>query len=39
MAEPSQLQRKTIGVYTIAFLIILLLLCILLKKEYWRDVH
>lgn len=39
LGEPAQLQRKTIGVYTIAFLIILLLLCILLKKEYWRDVH
>ena len=39
MAEPAQLQRKTIGVYTIAFLIILMILCILLKKEYWRDVH
>jgi ubiquinol-cytochrome c reductase cytochrome c1 subunit len=39
MAEPAQLQRKTIGVYTLAFLIILLLLCMMLKKEYWRDVH
>ena len=39
MAEPAQLQRKTIGVFTIAFLIILMLLCIVLKAEYWRDVH
>ncbi len=39
MAEPAQLKRKTIGVYTIAFLIILMLLCIVLKAEYWRDVH
>lgn len=39
LAEPAQLQRKTIGVYTIAFLIILMGLCYLLKKEYWRDVH
>lgn len=39
MAEPAQLQRKTIGVFTIAFLIILMLLCMLLKAEYWRDVH
>lgn len=39
LAEPAQLQRKTIGVWTIAFLIIFLLLTIWLKKEYWRDVH
>lgn len=39
MAEPAQLQREKIGVFTIAFLIILMLLCVALKAEYWRDVH
>jgi len=39
VGEPAQLKRKKIGVYTLSFLIILLLLCMLLKKEYWRDVH
>lgn len=39
LGEPAQLKRKTIGVYTLGFLIILLLLCMMLKKEYWRDVH
>jgi len=39
LAEPAQLQRKKIGVYTLIFLIILMGLCYLLKKEYWRDVH
>lgn len=39
LAEPAQLQRKRIGVFTLAFLIILMGLCYLLKKEYWRDVH
>jgi len=39
VGEPALLKRKTIGVYTLSFLIILLLLCMLLKKEYWRDVH
>ena len=39
MAEPAQLQRQSIGVFTLAFLIILMLLCIVLKAEYWRDVH
>lgn len=39
LAEPAQLQRKKLGVYTLAFLIILMGLSYLLKKEYWRDVH
>lgn len=39
LAEPAQLQRKTIGVWTMVFLIILLLLTMALKKEFWRDVH
>ena len=39
MAEPAQLKRHTIGVFTITFLIILMLLCMMLKAEYWRDVH
>ena len=39
LAEPAQLQRKSIGVYTMIFLVLLLLLCMMLKHEYWRDVH
>lgn len=39
LAEPAQMQRQKIGVFTLAFLIILMGLCYLLKKEYWRDVH
>jgi ubiquinol-cytochrome c reductase cytochrome c1 subunit len=39
LAEPVQLKRQKIGVFTLAFLIILMGLCYLLKKEYWRDVH
>ena len=39
LAEPAQLQRKTMGVWTLLFLIMLLILTYLLKKEYWRDVH
>lgn len=39
LAEPAQMQRKSLGVYTLAFLIILMGLSYLLKKEYWRDVH
>jgi len=39
LGEPAQLKRKSIGVYTIIFLILLMLLCMLLKNEYWRDIH
>lgn len=39
LAEPAVLKRQTIGVYTLAFLLILMGLCYLLKKEFWRDVH
>lgn len=39
LAEPAQLKRKTIGVWTMLFLIVLLLLAMALKKEFWRDVH
>ena len=39
LAEPAQMQRKKIGVFSILFLIILMGLCYLLKKECWRDVH
>jgi len=39
MGEPAQLKRHKIGVFTIGFLILLMLLCIMLKAEYWRDVH
>ena len=39
LAEPAQLQREQIGVFTLLFLIILMGLAFLLKKEFWRDVH
>jgi len=39
LGEPAQLKRKTIGVFSIAFVLLLMGLCYLLKKEYWRDVH
>ena len=39
LAEPAQLKRTSMGVYSILFLIILMMLSYLLKKEYWRDVH
>ena len=39
MAEPIKLKRHTVGVFVIAFLIILFISAYLLKKEYWKDIH
>lgn len=39
LAEPAQLQRTKMGIFSLLFLIILMGLTYLLKKEYWRDVH
>jgi ubiquinol-cytochrome c reductase cytochrome c1 subunit len=39
MGEPGQLERRSLGWYVIAFLILFTILAYFLKKEYWRDVH
>jgi ubiquinol-cytochrome c reductase cytochrome c1 subunit len=31
--------RTHIGVYVLLFLVVLLVLTYLLKKEYWKDIH
>ena len=38
IAEPAQLQRRSLGFPVIAFLLFFTLLAWLLKKEYWKDV-
>lgn len=37
--EPAKLVRKEIGVYVILFLLVLLVVSYMLKKEYWKDIH
>jgi ubiquinol-cytochrome c reductase cytochrome c1 subunit len=39
LGEPIKLKRYTIGVWVIAYLLVLLLVVYLLKREYWKDVH
>ena len=39
MGEPMQLERQSLGIYVIIFLIVFSVLAYFLKKEYWRDVH
>ena len=38
MSEPDKLKRKKMGFYVVGFLLLLLVLTIKLKKEFWRDV-
>lgn len=39
ISEPMQLQRKSLGIRVIAFLLVLLLISYMLKKEIWKDVE
>lgn len=39
ISEPAQIQRKSVGVIVILYLFLLLAVCFMLKKEYWKDVH
>ncbi|WP_279151870.1 cytochrome c1 [Photobacterium iliopiscarium] len=38
-AEPMKLERQRLGLWVMGFIGIFLVLTVLLKKEYWRDVH
>lgn len=39
LAEPAQLQRKSVGVGVLFFLFAFGIFAYYLKKEYWKDVH
>lgn len=38
IAEPVQLQRKTMGVWVMGFLLVFFILSLMLKKEIWKPV-
>lgn len=38
IAEPIQLERQSLGIRVIAFLLVLLLISYMLKREIWKDV-
>lgn len=38
-AEPGKTARVASGYKAMAYLLVLLVLCFLLKKEFWRDIH
>jgi ubiquinol-cytochrome c reductase cytochrome c1 subunit len=37
--DPVKLERHALGWWVMAFLVIFTIVVVLLKKEYWRDVH
>ena len=37
--DPTQVARRSVGVWVVLFLLVLTWLSWLLKKEYWKDVH
>lgn len=39
LGEPARMNRTAIGGWVLTFLIVLLVLAYLLKREYWKDVH
>ena len=39
MAEPIKLERQSLGIKVMLFLLVFFVLAYLLKKEYWKDVH
>jgi ubiquinol-cytochrome c reductase cytochrome c1 subunit len=39
VAEPTQLERRALGVWVVLFLLVFTCLAWLLKQEYWKDVH
>jgi ubiquinol-cytochrome c reductase cytochrome c1 subunit len=39
VGEPTQVDRRALGVWVILFLLVFTWLAWLLKKDYWKDVH
>jgi ubiquinol-cytochrome c reductase cytochrome c1 subunit len=39
MGEPAKHERESLGVKVIMFLLVLLVVAYLMKREFWKDVH
>jgi len=39
VGEPTQVARRSLGVWVVLFLLVFTWLAWLMKKEYWKDVH
>lgn len=38
-AEPMKMERQQLGIYVLLFLVLLFIVSLLLKREYWKDIH
>jgi ubiquinol-cytochrome c reductase cytochrome c1 subunit len=38
-AEPVKQERERMGFWVLGFIVIFFIFTVLLKKEFWRDVH
>jgi ubiquinol-cytochrome c reductase cytochrome c1 subunit len=39
VGDPAQVERRSIGLWVVLFLLLLSAFALALKKEYWKDVH
>jgi ubiquinol-cytochrome c reductase cytochrome c1 subunit len=39
VGDPTQVERQSIGLWVVLFLLLLSALALMLKQEYWKDVH
>ncbi|MGP8034539.1 MAG: cytochrome c1 [Steroidobacteraceae bacterium] len=39
VSEPTQIERRQLGVWVVLFLLVFTWLAWLVKREYWKDVH
>jgi ubiquinol-cytochrome c reductase cytochrome c1 subunit len=39
VGEPTQLQRHSLGIWVVLFLLVFTWIAWLMKQEYWKDVH
>jgi ubiquinol-cytochrome c reductase cytochrome c1 subunit len=39
VGDPAQVERRNIGLWVVLFLLLLSAFAVMLKKEYWKDVH
>ncbi len=39
VGDPAQVERRSIGLWVVLFLLLLSAFALMLKKEYWKDVH
>ena len=39
VSEPTQMARRALGIWVVLFLMLFTWLALLVKREYWKDVH